>query len=112
VLDCWQWYTSHETAEDLGALRREQVTYLHLNNAPAGLEVDEQLDDRRMLPGATGVIDVATFLGALVSMGFDGPVTVEPFSAEVNALEPHARVRAAKGSLDATLALANVPPWA
>ena len=112
LLDSWQWYTSHETSADLGGLKGEQVTYAHLNDAPKGIAVDEQVDGRRMLPGTTGVIDLPTFVGALVSMGFDGPVTVEPFSAALNALEPHARVRAAKASLDATLAPVNVMPGA
>jgi sugar phosphate isomerase/epimerase len=104
LLDCWQWYTSHGTAEELAALKREQVTYVHLNDAPAGLEADQQIDDQRTLPGATGVIDMKNFLGALATMSFAGPVAVEPYDAELNALEPHARVRTAKASLDATLA--------
>lgn len=104
VLDCWQWYTSHGTADDLAGLKREQVTYVHLNDAPAGLEVDQQIDDQRRLPGATGVIDIKNFLGALAAMSFAGPVALEPYDAELNALEPHARVRKAKASLDATLA--------
>jgi sugar phosphate isomerase/epimerase len=104
LLDCWQWYTSHGTREELAELKPEHVTYVHLNDAPLGLEADDQIDDQRMLPGATGVIDVKTFLDALTAIGFAGPVAVEPFNAEVNALEPHARVRAANQSLEATLA--------
>jgi sugar phosphate isomerase/epimerase len=108
VLDCWQWYASHGTAEELTALRPGQVTYVHLNDAPLGLEPDEQIDDQRMLPGATGVIDVKTFLDAITAIGFAGPVAVEPFNAELNAMEPHARVRVAKESMDETLRAAGV----
>jgi sugar phosphate isomerase/epimerase len=108
LLDCWQWYTSHGTSAELGALTPERVTYVHLNDAPAGVDADEQIDDRRMLPGATGVIDVGTFLGALTTMGFAGPVAVEPFNAEVNALEPPERVRAAQESLTETFAKVGV----
>jgi sugar phosphate isomerase/epimerase len=103
LLDCWQWYTSHGTPEDLAALEPGQVTYVHLNDAPAGLEPDEQIDDQRMLPGATGVIDVATFLAAVRDLGFDGPVAAEPFNADVNALDPPERARVARESLTATL---------
>jgi len=103
LLDCWQWYTSHGTEEELAALEPGQVTYVHLNDAPEGLERDEQIDDQRMLPGATGVIDVVTFLAALRAIGFDGPVTAEPFNAEVNAMEPSARVKTARETLVATL---------
>jgi sugar phosphate isomerase/epimerase len=104
LLDCWQWYTSHGTAADLEALTPGQVTYVHLNDAPAGLERDEQIDDQRMLPGATGVIDVGTFLAAVRALGFDGPVAAEPFNAEFNTLAPASRARVARECLTATLA--------
>lgn len=107
LLDCWQWYTSHGTPEDLAALKPGQVTYVHLNDAPAGLAIDAQIDDERMLPGATGVIDVRTFLDALEAIGFSGPVAVEPFNAEVNALEPSVRAQTAIDSLTRTLANAG-----
>ena len=102
LLDCWQWYTSHGTSEDLASLTPGQVTYVHMNDAPLGREPDTQIDDQRMLPGATGVIDAHTFIQALTGLGFDGPVAVEPFNADVSAMEPHARVRAAHESLTTT----------
>ncbi len=37
-----------------------------LNDAPAGVLIDEQKDNTRELPCATGVIDLKVFLGALV----------------------------------------------
>ena len=79
LLDSWHWYTAHETAEDVRRLRPEQVVDVHVNDAPAGVEIDDQLDNVRDLPGATGVIDIATFLSALQHIGYDGPVMVEPF---------------------------------
>ncbi len=79
LLDCWHWYTSHGTLEDLKALTPAQVVYVHVNDAPAGVLIDEQRDNTRALPGATGVIDIAGFLGALQGIGYDGPVVPEPF---------------------------------
>ena len=55
----------------------------------------EQLDNVRDLPGATGVIDIAGFLRALQSIGYDGPVTPEPFKKELAAL-PSDEVRLKK----------------
>jgi sugar phosphate isomerase/epimerase len=104
LLDCWQWYASHGTASDLAVLAPGKVTYVHLNDAPDGREIDEQIDDERMLPGATGAIDVETFLAAIRAIHYDGPVAVEPFNADVNALEPRERVRTAFESLTAVLA--------
>lgn len=99
LLDCFHWYTAHGTVVDLARLHKEQVVYVHVNDAVAGREVDEQLDQERMLPGASGLIDLTGFLQALQRLGYDGPVAVEPFSAEVTALPPAGRARAAAESL-------------
>jgi len=82
LLDAWHWYTAGETADDLGKLAPEQVVDVHVNDAP-DRPVEEQIDNVRALPGETGVIDIATFLGVLAEMGYDGPVMVEPFSDTV-----------------------------
>jgi sugar phosphate isomerase/epimerase len=83
LLDCWHWYTSHGTLNELKKLRPEQVVYVHVNDAPRGIEIDRQIDNVRELPGATGVIDIAGFLQALKQIGYDGPVTPEPFKKEL-----------------------------
>ncbi len=99
LLDCFHWYTSRGTVDDLARLRAEQIVYAHVNDAPAGRDIDEQKDKERLLPGASGVIDIVGFLQSLDRMGYDGPVAVEPFDAAVQALPPEERVRAAGASL-------------
>ena len=79
LLDSYHWYTSHGAIEELRALTPEQVVVVHVNDAPVGVAVDEQQDGVRDLPGATGVIDIAGFLQSLQTIGYDGPVTPEPF---------------------------------
>jgi sugar phosphate isomerase/epimerase len=79
LLDAYHWYTSHGTIDQLNALTPAQVVYVHVNDAPVGVPVDEQLDGVRDLPGATGVIDIVGFLQSLRRIGYDGPVTPEPF---------------------------------
>ena len=79
LLDAYHWYTSHGTIDQLKALTPAQVVYVHVNDAPVGVPIDDQLDGVRDLPGATGVIDIAGFLQSLRSIGYDGPVTPEPF---------------------------------
>ncbi len=100
LLDSWHWYTSHGTVEDLKQLTAQQVVYVHVNDAPAGLDVDKQIDLQRLLPGASGVIDITSFLQTLERIGYDGPVVVEPFSSELNTLPYAERVQATKASLD------------
>jgi sugar phosphate isomerase/epimerase len=85
-LDSWHWFNAEETAKDLLTLRGTDVLTVDLNDAPRGLTLDQYRDDHRELPAATGVIPVAEFLGALLQMGYDGPVQAEPFNAALRAL--------------------------
>ncbi|MFH1265918.1 MAG: sugar phosphate isomerase/epimerase family protein [Planctomycetota bacterium] len=94
VLDSWHWYTAHETVDDLLSLAGKDVVACDLNDAPSGIPVDEQMDGSRELPAATGVIDLKGFLGALVEIGYDGPVRAEPFNRELAAM-PNAEAMAA-----------------
>ena len=98
MLDSWHWYTAQETRADLLSLRNADVVCCHLNDAPAGVAVEQQVDNRRDLPAATGVIDLKAFLGALVEIGYDGPIMAEPFRPDLRSLprdEALARVAAA-----------------
>jgi sugar phosphate isomerase/epimerase len=85
-LDSWHWFNAEETAKDLLVLRGTDVVTVDLNDAPRGLTLDQYRDDHRELPAATGVIPVAEFLGALLQMGYDGPIQAEPFNAALRAL--------------------------
>ena len=86
LLDCWHWYTSYGTVGEIEALKPAQVVYVHVNDAPRDVHVDKQMDNVRDLPGATGVIDIAGFLKALKKIGYDGPVTPEPFKNDLGNL--------------------------
>jgi sugar phosphate isomerase/epimerase len=94
IMDSWHWYTSQATVEDIQKLSSNLAVYVHLSDAPADIPVDQQVDNLRRLPGSTGVIDNVGFLKALDQIGYQGPITAEPFSEEINALpyEEAARV--------------------
>jgi sugar phosphate isomerase/epimerase len=85
VLDTWHWYTAGETAADLATLKNSDVVCIDLNDAPAGMAVDQQIDSKREIPMATGVIDTGAFLNALAGIGCDAPVRCEPFNAALRA---------------------------
>ena len=87
VLDSWHWWNANETDEDLLKLKAEQIVACDLNDAPAGIPKERQIDGQRELPLATGVIPVASFLNALQRLGYDGPVRAEPFNKPLNELE-------------------------
>ena len=100
LLDAWHWYTSHGTLDDLKKLTVDQVVHVHINDAPKGIPIDDQVDNVRRLPGETGVIDLVGFLKCLDEIGYEGPVTPEPFSDKVKGLPPlEAAQMTAKGLL-------------
>ena len=83
LLDVWHLYTSHGHNGDVAKLKETDVVYVHVNDAPYGLKIDQQLDGTRCLPGETGIIDIRGFLDALRSIGYSGPVVAEPFKKEL-----------------------------
>jgi len=95
VLDSWHWWTAGEGPSDIAALRAEDIVSVDINDAPAGVPREQQIDGQRELPSSTGVIPIAQFLQALVQTGYDGPVRSEPFNKAVNELDNDAACAAA-----------------
>ena len=100
LLDIWHLYTAHGDLADLRKLTRNDVVVVHVNDAPAGIGVDEQIDNVRTLPAETGVLDIAGFLRALRDIGYDGPVTAEPFSQRVRDMAPEEAIKATAAAMD------------
>ena len=86
VLDSWHWQMAGEKAAELKTLTNADIVSVDLNDAPAGIAADQQIDSQRELPLATGVLDVKTFLNTLNELGCDAPVRCEPFNAPLRAL--------------------------
>ncbi len=87
LFDIWHHWTGHGTLADMDVLTTKNVFVVHVNDAPLGLEVDEQMDLSRALPMETGGIDEApAMMAKLAAIGYDGPVIAEPFSARINEL--------------------------
>lgn len=92
-LDSFHWFCAGDTVADLLTLDREDIVTVDLNDAYAGRTADEQIDGQRELPTATGVIDLKAFLGALVQIGYDGPIRAEPFNKKLNDMENEEAVK-------------------
>jgi sugar phosphate isomerase/epimerase len=86
-LDSFHWFCAGETKEDLLSLTNKDIMTVDLNDAREGFTADEQIDGKRELPMATGVIDLKSFMEALVEIGYDGPVRAEPFNQALNDLD-------------------------
>ena len=105
VLDTWHWWTAGDTVADLRALTKADVVSVDLNDAPKDVAKTQQKDNERELPAATGVIDVAAFLNALVAIGYDGPARPEPFNKALNALDNDAACAASVAAMQRAMAL-------
>ncbi len=107
VLDSWHWYTAGEGEAELLSLSSRDVVACDLNDAPRGVAVDQQKDSVRDLPCATGVIDLKTFLGALIKIGYDGPVRAEPFKTELRKMPKEEAVQATATALKRAFSLVS-----
>lgn len=100
LLDCFHWHTAHNTINDLRRLKPEHVVYVHVNDARPNVDTDAQLDNQRGLPAEHGVIDIAGFLSTLKEIGYDGPVTPEPFLKFEDLPDDTARAKKVGASMD------------
>ncbi len=86
LLDAFHWWTSGGAETNiLETTPGDRIIYVHVNDGKAGRSRDEQIDAERELPCTTGVIDAARFMQCLRDIGYDGPVTTEPFNAALRA---------------------------
>lgn len=99
LMDSWHWYTSHGSIDELLELPGKDIIHVHVNDAPTGVPVDEQVDNRRKLPVTTGVIDMKGFINALAKIGYDGPVECEPFDQQLRQMENEAALRETSAAL-------------
>jgi sugar phosphate isomerase/epimerase len=103
LLDAWHLYTSGGALDDLDKITADDVVVVHINDAPAGIPRDEQIDQVRCLPLETGVIDLVGFMKKLDQLGYQGPVTTEPFNKRINEVasgDPVAAAREVSEAMD------------
>jgi sugar phosphate isomerase/epimerase len=99
VLDSFHWYCAEDTADDIRALTADDVVVVDLNDARVDLSRDEQLDNTRELPGATGKINLKAFLGALVDIGYEGPIRAEPFNQRLRDMDDEEALRVTREAM-------------
>jgi sugar phosphate isomerase/epimerase len=84
LMDSWHWDLAGQQREDFNKFTHpDQIVLVHINDAPAGIPADEQIDSVRRLPGETGVLRIAEFFDGLRSAGYAGPVMAEPFEPKL-----------------------------
>jgi sugar phosphate isomerase/epimerase len=108
-LDALHWYTSGAGLLDLERLSAQEVVYVEIND---GLDGDYDRftlpEFQRELPGATGTIDLTGMLKTLDASGFDGPIVVEPWNAQLRKMSPPDAIEKVKNALDRCLENAGI----
>lgn len=107
VLDTFHWYCAGESKVDLLTLDKEDIVVIDLNDARTGFERDEQVDGKRELPLATGVIPIADFMQAMAEIGYDGPMRAEPFNQPLRDMENDAAIKATYEAMSKAFALGS-----
>jgi sugar phosphate isomerase/epimerase len=88
LVDTFHCYTSGSSTEDLKLIEKgTRIVGVHLNDGQRGRSRDEQQDLERELPLETGVVDSVSIVKTLRGLGYDGPVTVEPFEPAASRLK-------------------------
>lgn len=108
VLDSFHWYCANESIEDLHTLKPEEIVVVDLNDARDGFTRETQLDGKRELPMATGVINIREFLQGLLDIGYDGPVRTEPFNQALNDMENDQALQTNMEAIRKSLALVGM----
>ena len=108
-LDTLHWYTSGAGLLDIEKLSPEEVVYVELNDGLKGDYDRFTLPEfKREIPGATGIIDIAGMLRKLDTLGFHGPVVVEPWNTQLREMNPGEAVMKVKLTLDLCLKKAGI----
>jgi len=84
LVDVFHCHCAGTTWEHLSQIPKDRIVLAHLNDAPY-VPVAQVEDGNRVLPGE-GVIDLPAFMAALRQTGYDGPVSLEVFNADLNAM--------------------------
>ena len=107
TVDSYHCHASGATFKQLRQAPAERITLLHINDAkPVPLE---DLDDQdRLMPGE-GVIDLAGWLQAIASTGFDGTIALEVLGPRLADLDPDACAQQGIASLRSVFAEAGLP---
>ena len=91
ILDSWHWHHSGAAAREILAAGAASIVHVHAADA-ADVAPEEVDDMERLMPGQ-GIVDFASFFGALRGVGYCGGVSPEVFSSRMKDLTPEEGAR-------------------
>jgi sugar phosphate isomerase/epimerase len=106
LVDCFHCHASGTSYDHLAQIPREKIVLAHLNDCP-DVPIDRIQDGERLLPGE-GSIDLPAFFAALKKTGYDGPVSLEVFNADLRAMPPQDAAKKAWSATKKVLSSAGI----
>jgi len=87
LIDTWHFFRGTSTWDDLAAVPLERIAYVQFTDAlaPASTDGVDETMNRRAMPG-DGVFELQRFADTLLARGWDGLVSVEVLSRDLNRL--------------------------
>ncbi|MCE9632535.1 MAG: sugar phosphate isomerase/epimerase [Planctomycetia bacterium] len=75
IADAWALHVTGEPLEMIASVPKGRLVEVRLSDAPRDIPATEMTHVHRLMPGETGVIDMAATLTHAKAAGFEGPVT-------------------------------------
>lgn len=94
LVDCFHLQAAGEGMNAVAHIPSDKIVHVHLNDC-AEKEMIKVQDFERVLPGE-GVIDTKTFIKQIREKGYQGPVSLEVFNADLKKMEPLAAAKRAR----------------
>ena len=107
VVDLWDWTVGGGSAELLTGINADQIANVRIADVPAGFDPEQVSESDRLMPGATGTIDLKAYLSYLESIDYKGPITAAPHSEQLSGNKRDAIVQMVAESIDNAKALLN-----
>jgi sugar phosphate isomerase/epimerase len=86
LIDSFHLHAAGESMDHIASIPAERIVAVHLNDAPQ-VPISQLRDMERLLPGE-GVIDLHGFIANLKATRYQGPVSLEVFSSDLQRLSP------------------------
>jgi sugar phosphate isomerase/epimerase len=112
VVDLWQWRVGGGTLDQLRELSPEQIVMVRLADIPDDEPMDAIADEKRLMPGTTGIVDNAGALRVLHEIGYQGPVAACPHPKQMKGQTRDRIVQRAADALDNLWKEAELDPVA
>ncbi len=101
LIDSFHLHAAGESTDHIASIPADRIVAVHLSDAP-DIPISHLRDMERLLPGE-GVIDLHGFFANLKATRYQGPVSLEVFSSEMQRLSPLDAARRAWHQTAATL---------